>query len=64
MKDYYVKEVDSLERIHHVLAEYKEEAISLVSEFIDNDVDDYVIEEIMTEEPLIVKTFEEDEEEN
>lgn len=64
MKDYYVKEVNSLERIHHVVAESKEEAISLVSEFIDNDVDDYVIEENMTEEPLIVKTFEEDEEEN
>ena len=61
---YYVKEVNSLERIHHVVAESKEEAISLVSEFIDNDVDDYVIEETMTEEPLIVKTFEEDEEEN
>ena len=64
MKDYYVKEVYGLERIHHVVAESKEEAISLVSEFIDNDVDDYVIEETMTEEPLIVKTFEEDEEEN
>ena len=64
MKDYYVKEVNSLERIHHVVAESKEEAISLVSEFIDNDVDDYVIEETMTEEPLTVKTFEEDEEEN
>ena len=47
----------------YVIAESKEEAISLVSEFIDNDVDDYVIEETMTEEPLIVKTFEEDEEE-
>lgn len=64
MKGYHVKEVNSLERIHHVVAESKEEAISLVSEFIDNDVDDYVIEETMTEEPLIVKTFEEDEEEN
>ena len=64
MKDYYIKEVNSSERIHHVVAESKEEAISLVSEFIDNDVDDYVIEETMTEEPLIVKTFEEDEEEN
>ena len=29
MKDYYVKEVNSLERIHHVVAESKEEAISL-----------------------------------
>ena len=48
MKDYYVKEVNSLERIHHVVAESKEEAISLVSEFIDNDVDDYVIEAVIS----------------
>ena len=57
MKDYYVKEVNSLERVHHVVAESKEEAISLVNEFIENDVDDYVIEEIAIEEPLIVATF-------
>ena len=63
MKDYYVKEVNSYERVHHVIAESKEEAISLVNEFINNEVDDYVIEEVATEEPLKVTTFEENEEE-
>ena len=63
MKDYYVKEVNSIERIHHIVASSKEEAIEKAHEFIFDGIDDYVIEETEIEEPLKVTTFESDEEE-
>ena len=50
MKDYFVKEAYGLERIHHVMATSKEEAISIVNEYIINDIDDFVIEETETED--------------
>ena len=63
MKDYFVKEAYGLERIHHVVATSKEEAISIVNEYIINDIDDFVIEETETEDPLIAITFEEEKKE-
>lgn len=63
MKDYYVKEVYGLERIHHVMATSKEEAISMVSEYISDELEDHVIEETETVEPLIAITFEEEKKE-
>ena len=63
MKDYYVKEVYGLERIHHVMAPSKEEAISMVSEYISDELEDHVIEETETEEPLMATTFDEEKEE-
>lgn len=63
MKDYYVKEVYGLERKHHVMATSKEEAISTVSEYVGDELEDHVIEETETVEPLIAITFEEEKEE-
>jgi hypothetical protein len=63
MKDYFVKEAYGLERIHHVMATSKEEAISIVNEYIINDIDDFVIEETETEDPLMATTFDEEKEE-
>ena len=63
MKDYYVKEVYEVERIHHVMATSKEEAISMVSEYISDELEDHIIEETETVEPLIAITFEAEKEE-
>ena len=64
MKDYFVKEAYGLERIHHVMATSKEEAIS-----IDNDVTSQIftdVEELPIEEDnnIEVETNEESKEEN
>ena len=63
MKDYFVKEAYGLERIHHVMATSKEEAISIVNEYISDELEDHIIEETETVEPLIAITFEGEKEE-